>query len=151
MIEDQNQTKDRENGEQLNEDRIRKIAQEETSVRSPDGKTVRLADLIASGLDKKQAIGALGLIALGSGVGAAITIATSSSVKAVSVSTGSGEISAAEIEANELTTGELSVEEISGDLVGSDPIENLDGNLYVSDSEPNDPVEDDIWIDTSEL
>lgn len=132
---------------ELSEDDIRRIAQEETSVTTANGETLRLADLVDRGLDKRQALGVLGLVALGSGVSGAVTIATSESAQA-NTTTGSGTYSIGELIANVVTAGEVNADEITGGIVGrSAPIDHLAGNQYVDTDEPvTTPEDDDVWF-----
>lgn len=143
-------TKDQTRNDNLREEEIREIAREETSVEAPNGDEISLKELIDVGLDRERAIGALGLIALGAGVGAATQIAmgASSGTASAQSSSGSGEIHVDKIIANLVDSSSIETDSITGGIVGrSAPIDHLSGNIYVSDTEPSSPDDDDIWFD----
>ena len=137
----------KQNG-QLTEEDIRRIAQEETAVKTSDGETVRLADLVDVLGNRRLAIGAFGLVALGATVGGAVSAVSTTTGNAVS-SSGDGTVTADEVVANLLTADEVETDALSGIAGEADEITEIVGDIIVDEEEP-DYRDGALWLEKGE-
>lgn len=130
------------------DDRIEKLEQRveqlegALSVDDDEGRTWTLSGLMSMGLSRRQALHALGLIAVGASMGSAVATAFADTASAAGGTIGTSTDPLDAIYVNELHQ--------STDHINTDGLTLNTREVYVQDTAPSSPSTEDVWIDTTE-